>query len=256
MDYGVVGRWSDRVRTKGNLSLSDAQAQAKEWVKDGAEVTIEQGEEIVERLGQDTAKLYRVAGKWSDRNDAKGNLSLSEAKALAQDWAKDGAIATITKGDKMVERVVSPMDRDRYEELKSVYGNPGEVPLHQLLGELADFVEYEAQVVEETAEEIDDEEIAEAAEEQAEAMHDAADALGDAAEEAADTAAKVFVETNVPSSDQAPTTSEGTAVVGNPVEANPVIEPGFIPPPPPASPPPPDTPPEETHWYLRKWGRR
>lgn len=95
-----------------------------------------------------------------------------------------------------------------------ITGNPGDnIPLHETLAAVAQWVDYEADVVETAAEEIDDKSIANAAEDQAEAMHEAADRLDDAAEDAADTAAEVFVETGVPSDEQ---TAE--VVAGNPTE--------------------------------------
>lgn len=111
-----------------------------------------------------------------------------------------------------------------------IEGNPEGVPLHEAMGAMADWLDYEAAVVEEAAEELEEaaeeleesdhvteaeveavEEIAEAAGEQAEAMEEAAEALEEASEEAAETAAKVYTETGVPADQQA-----APVVAGNP----------------------------------------
>ena len=84
---------------------------------------------------------------------------------------------------------------------KALQGNPGEGTLHGMLSDVADHVDYEASVVETAADEIEDDDIREAAEEQAEAMADAADALDEAAEAAADTAAEIFTETGTAQDD-------------------------------------------------------
>lgn len=94
----------------------------------------------------------------------------------------------------------------------SVMGNPGNVPLMETLSDVAQFVDYEAEVVATAAEQIDDPAIAREAEQQAEAMEDAAEALQEASEAAAETAAEVFNETGVPSDEQG-----AEVVAGNPV---------------------------------------
>lgn len=75
-----------------------------------------------------------------------------------------------------------------------VEGNPGGEPLHEQLSDAADHVHYEADVVDDAADNIDNSDISDAAEDQAEAMHEAADALDAAAEAARETAAEVFTD--------------------------------------------------------------
>jgi hypothetical protein len=96
-------------------------------------------------------------------------------------------------------------------EVTLIEGNPGEQPLMVTLDELANFVGYEAKVVEVAAENIDDPGVKQEAEQQAEAMEDAAESLHEAAEQAADTASEVFNETGVPSDEQG-----AEVVAGNP----------------------------------------
>ena len=108
------------------------------------------------------------------------------------------------------------MDEATAEQYRAAFGNPGEIKLHEALSSIEDWLDYEAAVVAEAAEEITDPDIAEAAEEQAEAMEEAAEAVGEAAEEARETAAEVFSETGEPSSEA--TGAEGEAVKGNPVD--------------------------------------
>lgn len=91
-------------------------------------------------------------------------------------------------------------------------GNPGEVPLMETLDDLAQFVDYEAEVVETAAMDLPNGAVRTEALGQAEAMEEAAEALQDASEAAAETAAEVFVETGIPSSEQ-PT----DVVAGNPM---------------------------------------
>lgn len=92
-------------------------------------------------------------------------------------------------------------------------GNPGNIPLHESLGAISDWVEYEASVVDSAAEEIEDSDVKEAAEKQADAMEEAAESLEEASEEAADTAAEIYTETGVPSDEQG-----NPVVAGNPAD--------------------------------------
>ena len=92
----------------------------------------------------------------------------------------------------------------------TISGNPEGVPLHEAMAGMADWLDYEANVVADAADEIDDPEIAAAADDQAEAMEEAAEALDEAADEARETAAEVFTETGTPQDEQ-----EAEVVAGN-----------------------------------------
>jgi hypothetical protein len=96
-------------------------------------------------------------------------------------------------------------------------GGVSGIPLHEQLAAAADHVEYEAEVVEDAAEELPPGDVKDAAEDQAEAMHDAAEALDEAADEARDAAAEIFTETGTPEDVTATEpTPEGDVVGGNP----------------------------------------
>src|SRR5690606_28371363 len=94
-------------------------------------------------------------------------------------------------------------------------GNPSGVPLHEALADLAQWTEYEANVVQEAVDEIDGASIANTADQQAESMHEAADMLDEAAEDAAETAAEVFVETGIPSDENTEPVVSGNPSIGD-----------------------------------------
>ena len=98
-----------------------------------------------------------------------------------------------------------------------IEGDPRSVTLHEVLSALADWLAYEADVVDEAAGGTSGA-VAEKAEKQAEAMSEAAEAVADAADAARETAAKVFDESGVAASDVAGTeTPEGKVLGGNPL---------------------------------------
>lgn len=109
--------------------------------------------------------------------------------------------------------------------LRAYWGNPhGDgIPLHEQLAAAADHVDYEADVVEDAAEALEQTDapggIVAAAEDQAEKMEEAADALDEAADAARETTAEVFTETGVPEDQQVTDVTAG----GNP-ETNEVPE--------------------------------
>lgn len=98
-------------------------------------------------------------------------------------------------------------------EAKVKDGNPAGVPLFESLDDLASWVDYEAEVVDEAADELSDPDTKKAAQDQADAMHEASDELEEASDEAKEAAAKTFADTGTPSSQQ-----EAEHVAGNPGE--------------------------------------
>ena len=162
--------------------------------------------------------MYKVKGRWP-----KGQITehppvpLKEAQAYAQNWSKAGAEVVISDGSTVIERWINGEIEDPYAWMAED-GNPGNVPLHESLAEIAEWVDYEAEVVKAAAGEIEEKDIAAAAVDQAEAMTEASAALSDAAKSAAETAAEAFVEDGTPAVDKAGEDNpEGQAVGGNPM---------------------------------------
>lgn len=159
-------------------------------------------------------KKYAVSwgNPFNDSHKTETFDTREEAESFVKDFNDDGdvEITEYVKTDNGWEIATSG-------KFRSLFGNPGEVKLHEALASIEDWLDYEASVVEEAADEISDPEISEAAEEQAEAMEEAADAVGEAAEAARDTAAEVFNETGVATSENVGDgTPEGDAIGGNP----------------------------------------
>lgn len=134
----------------------------------------------------------------------------------------DPDLAALTGGN--------PMAKTTTIEGMTITGNPEGVPLHEAMAGMADWLDYEADVVQAAADEIADPEIAAAADEQAEAMEEASDALDEAADEARETAAEVFTETGISQDEQTSELVAGNATApdGAVVEDTPAATPAVV----------------------------
>lgn len=117
------------------------------------------------------------------------------------------------------------LDADKGETMSDIWlkGNPDGTPLMASLAEIAQWADYEAEVVDAAADEPDvPDDVASAAADQADAMHAAADALSEASDQAAVTAAAAFVDTGIPSDENPEHVVQGNP---QPVPPNPAPSP-------------------------------
>jgi hypothetical protein len=163
--------------------------------------------ELPVHWSSDWSALWNAASEPEGPVTIRGRNTPTAELDVRPDWLADNLGGAV--------RAWSPDEARRAVE-DTLAGNPGDTSLHESLAVVADWLDYEAEVVAGAADEIEDETIAEAAADQAQEMGDAAEAVDDAAEAARAAAAEVFAEGDGRGAVEQDG-AEGVAVAGNPM---------------------------------------